>query len=222
MEEDFIGNIQYDVNCDINGKIIGDIFGNINGNMNGEIIGNIFGTISRDVNGNIKGNLEGKIMGDIKGRFEGDCNGGTIGGDIKGDFYGKLNRCKVVGSIDFHSYRGITEINLSHVIGGWCCIVEQCDTSKYNHKIEWNRIKHDCKINDQKMPIMAPIQKIDKMCCTVEPDHGKCPSGRILTEDGLKCQKCPRGHISDGGGIRCLKCLNSQYPSHDGLLCKSK
>ena len=62
------------------------------------------------------------------------------------------------------------------------------------------------------------------VCLNFDITHLSPPStgGQIPTEDGAKCQKCPRGHISDGSGTRCIKCLNSQYPSHDGLLCKSK
>ena len=134
MKGTFDGNVKKHINCDVKGKIIGHIFGNINGNMDGEIVGNIFGSISRDVNGKIRGNImksgsitgnvNGDIIGnvfghiarDIKGKFIGDCNGGTIGGDITGEFNGKLNRCKVMGSIK----KGIMEINLSQVLGGVC------------------------------------------------------------------------------------------------------
>ena len=192
-------------------------------------------------------------MGEIKGRFEGNCNGGTIAGDITGELYGKLNRCKVIGSI---IQKGITEINLSYVLGGicWCRHAHACPGAPPTPP-QFNRVTITCKI-------------FEESCCSTKPDHGncpsgytvsedglkcqkcpegqisdgqtcrrcpynkvpnedlsecqKCPGGQIPTEDGAKCQKCPRGHISDGSGTRCIKCLNSQYPSHLGLLCKSK
>ena len=122
-------------------------------------------------------------MGEIKGRFEGNCNGGTIAGNITGELYGKLNRCKMIGSI---IQKGITEINLSYVLGEicWSKLVGVPPTPP-----QFNRVTMNCKF-------------FEESCCSTKPDHGNCPSGYSVSEDGLKCQKCPEGQISDGQTCR--------------------
>ena len=155
-------------------------------------------------------------MGEIKGRFEGNCNGGTIAGNITGELYGKLNRCKVIGSI---IQKGITEINLSYVLGEicWSKLVGVPPTPP-----QFNRVTMTCKF-------------LEESCCSTKPDHGNCPSGYSVSEDGLKCQKCPEGQISDGQTCRrcpynkvpnkdqskCQKCPDGTMRTEDGLKCQS-